>query len=817
MIATNHLRTLVCALVLSSSALAQGLAPDATAIFPLAPRPDGSLGVQHERLGLLVGLDDVVLIENQVPGAPDLVFELERVRLPGQRGTLLVDGRPAGTIAEACSPDLTVWKGRIAEQPASDVFLAFSSAGTWGWARLEDGRTVHLVCGSHPEFGWEQAQAQWVEDAAMQRPGFERRFDCATDTTSLQGLSPSSGSNPAVDRERGGPGGDGGAGAAGMPQPGEGGSGAGCAGRAVGEGSGSGCNGRAAGEGSGSGCGDRALGEGGGGGGTLPTGEGGNGGGSSGRGVLGEGGSGAGCGDRALNRAGEGSGSTCGGRAPGEGGSGGVCGDRALGGGDSGSGCGGGAPGEGGSGSGCGSGALGGDGGAGFAPLRLPVLQQTLYTAEAVIETDHAYYQEFNNTTAATNYANALLAACSDRFEAQVGCLWEMAYFALHTTSAADPYLGTNPDALLDEIQDRWDGSTGLHLQGDFGLVLSGHNGGGKAYISTLCSNFTAVGACCSIEGNTPFPVTGTSNLNWDFVVTTHEAGHIFASPHTHDFCPPLDQCATNPSCNPSVVCSLGTIMSYCHTCSFAGVKNISPYFHQTCANVMRSKVVSVGCLSQFVPPPTGPVITGVSPSSVPALTPDAWPTVTITGQNLMSVDTVLVDGVPLSGFPPEYTLVSDTQLNILWSPKSKLGPVQVRIGNAGGVANTVVNVVENTATVLDMVPSNPSFWVQGVGTKIYMAGPAQNLVYLAASTSGLPTVVPGLFALDLGNNLTNYVDLGIWVIDPVKGYSLLQTPVGGTHFATGTKVYVQAVILDTLNPVLPFPSTNLQQVTVLF
>jgi len=782
MIGTTTLRALACAIVLSSSALAQQIAPDATAFFPLAPQPDGSLGVQHDLLGRLVGLDDVVLIENQVPGAPDLVFELERVRLPGQRGLLLVDGRPAGTIADACSPDLTVWKGRVVDQPASDVFLAFSSAGTWGWARLEDGRTVHLVCGSHPEFGWNQVQARWVDDAAMLRPGsearFEERFACATPPPT----SPVPLPTPGTDRERGANGGDGGAG--------EGpGSGSGCGGRAAvpvsagvaGEGGpGSGCGngavqgGAALGEGSGSGCGDAAM--------PASAGEGGSGGSCGSRNaapsdasVAGEGGSGTGCGGRALERA----------RVAGDG-PGGAGGGR------------------------------GGNGG-GFAPALLPMLQQTLYTAEAVIETDHAYYLEFNNTTAATNYANALLAACSDRFEAQVGCLWEMASFALYTTSAADPFLGTNPDTLLDEMKDRWDGSTGLHLQGDFGLVLSGHNGGGKAYVGTLCSNFTAVGACCSIEGNTPFPVTGTSNLNWDFVVTTHEAGHIFASPHTHDFCPPLDQCATNANCNPSVVCSLGTIMSYCHVCSFQGVKNISPYFHQTCANVMRSKVVSVGCLSQFVPPPTGPVITGVSPSSVQALTPDAWPTVTITGQNLMSVDTVLVDGVPLSGFPPEYTLVSDTQLNILWSPKSKLGPVQVRLGNAGGVANTVVNVVPNTSTVLDMVPSNPSFWVQGVGTKIYMAGPGQNLVYLAASTSGLPTVVPGLFALDLGNNLTNYVDLGIWVIDPAKGYSLLQTPVGGTHFATGTKVYVQAVILDTLNPVLPFPSTNLQQVTVLF
>lgn len=664
---------LTSVLLLAPLASAQTSNDRSTALFPFVPGEPDHLTISQEYLGWLDGRDHLVMVENQVPGAPDATFLLDRVRLVDDQGGLLrVDGEVVGPIADFRSADLQCWKGRVDGQLASDVFLTFSSAGTWGWVRFEDGRTVHLQCGPHPEFGWERTQARWIEDAALRRPGFESRFLCGTAKPTAADFSPEE------------------------YRP-----------RDTGNGS-----------------------------------------------------------QRDEH-------------------------DHT------------------------GDGAVGGAGGGATVPFA-PAAQWTEYTAEAVIETDYAYYQEFNNQTVATNYATQLVSACSARYEEQIGCLWDLASLSIHTSNGSDPYSGTNPDALLNEIDNFWDGPSGLHNLGDFGLVLSGHNGGGVAFLNVLCSNTKAVGSCCSINGNANFPVNGQSSANWDFVVTTHEAGHIFNALHTHDFCPPLDHCDTN--CDGFTNCPVGTIMSYCHTCSFQGVQHITPFFHQSNINRMRSKVENVNCLDIYVPPPSQPIITSVSPTTIPALTLDNWPVITVTGQNFSSVTAVQIDGVALSGFPPQYTVVNDSTITIKSFPFSKLGPIFIRIQNPSGLASTSIDVTPVTAPLIDMVPSDPAFWVQATGLKCYYACDPNTWLYLIASPSNVPTVIPGIVTLDIGNNLLAAALLGFFAIDPVKGWGVFSTPVpSNTHFATGTILRMQAVVYPVLAPTVPFDVTNVQKITVVF
>jgi hypothetical protein len=92
---------------------------------------------------------------------------------------------------------------------------------------------------------------------------------------------------------------------------------------------------------------------------------------------------------------------------------------------------------------------------------------------------------------------------------------------------------------------------------------VSGANlGGGIAYLSTLCDTAQDFSFAVSgnIDGQVPFPIA-VGPLNWDFMVTAHETGHNFGSPHTHDFSPPIDQCAFG------ICITDGTLMSYCHLC----------------------------------------------------------------------------------------------------------------------------------------------------------------------------------------------------------------------------------------------------------
>jgi hypothetical protein len=72
--------------------------------------------------------------------------------------------------------------------------------------------------------------------------------------------------------------------------------------------------------------------------------------------------------------------------------------------------------------------------------------------------------------------------------------------------------------------------------------------------------------------------------------VVTHELGHIFNADHTHDYCPPFDECAPPPLgiCQTQTDCSRkGTILSYCHTCP-GGTNKIKPVFEPYITNEMR-------------------------------------------------------------------------------------------------------------------------------------------------------------------------------------------------------------------------------------
>ena len=649
-----------------------------TAIFPLVPDLEQHMTVDAELLGWLEGYDRLVMVDTQLPGEPGAAFELRRLRMPDELGGLLrVDGEVVGPISHHRSADLSLWKGSVAGRENTDVFLAFSSAGTWGWAKLDNGRTVHLQCAAHPDpqLGWDRAQARWVEDAALRRPGFEQRFGCEVHHAEGREIETSF---PRTD----------------------------------------------------------------------------------------------------LGHAPVGSGAD---QLPG------------------------------------GNGASGGDGGSGLltavAPALLaaaPMAQQTVYVAEAVIETDFAYYQEFNNLTAATNYANALLGACSDRYEEQAGCVWDITSLALYTSNGSDPYSGTNPNDLLYEMRQAWNGSNGLHNLGDFGLILSGHGGGGVAYLDEVCDNGWAVGACCSINGNGNYPVTGNSSVNWDFIVTTHEAGHIFDAVHTHQFCPPVDHCDSN--CDGFVQCQQGSIMSYCHTCSWQGVNNIDPYFHSSNETRIRNTVTSKNCLDVYVPPPAQPVIASASPNQVDALYADNWPTITLSGQNFSSVTNVVVDGEFLDA--SRYTIVNDSTLEIEWNVVSKLGSVDVRVANSAGIGSTAVTVVPPTTALIDMQPSSPTFWLQGAQKlEVYMSGNIGDSIYLIMSTTNLPTDVHGLITMDIGNNFLDLVQLGLHRIQNPTGWKKFAIGAGQASFAWGTTVYFQGAIFPASGIVYPLDPTNVQSV----
>lgn len=213
------------------------------------------------------------------------------------------------------------------------------------------------------------------------------------------------------------------------------------------------------------------------------------------------------------------------------------------------------------------------------------------------IETDYQLFQKIGSSSGVTDYVASLVGAVSDQYLTDVQTTLSIAYLGIYTT-ASDPW--TTPDGpgtttqMLDEFRNAWV-TNGWPVAADLAHFLAGAElGGGLAYVDVLCDQLYGFGVSGGIDGNIDWNTwTGSAgSFTWDFVVFAHELGHNFGASHTHDYCPPIDICASN--CQGSTACSQGTIMSYCHGCG--GMDNIDLRFHGQIANIMRQNVES-SCL----------------------------------------------------------------------------------------------------------------------------------------------------------------------------------------------------------------------------
>ncbi len=250
-----------------------------------------------------------------------------------------------------------------------------------------------------------------------------------------------------------------------------------------------------------------------------------------------------------------------------------------------------------------------------------------LFGCDVAVETDYQLNQVFGGSLAAeTAYVTTLLSAISDRYVEQHRTQLNFPYLMFYTTPAdpwSTPDSGGSTSDMLNEFVNAWQNN--LPVPAVLGHFVSGASlGGGIAYLSVLCdtANDFSFAVSANIDGSVPFPITVNPN-NWDFMVIAHEFGHNFGSPHTHDFSPPIDTCASG-GCITN-----GTIMSYCHLCS-GGLINITTYFHPLVVDVIAPQVDN--CL---------PLIVGLEASPPAVIPPDVPNTLTlnVTGSPVGTVD----------------------------------------------------------------------------------------------------------------------------------------------------------------------------------
>jgi hypothetical protein len=205
------------------------------------------------------------------------------------------------------------------------------------------------------------------------------------------------------------------------------------------------------------------------------------------------------------------------------------------------------------------------------------------YTARVAIETDYEYFALFGDVSAAVDYIGDLFAFASTIYQNEIATDLLVEYVSLWTEGPElDPWSVTSgTSTALSEYRTYWAANRD-DVPRSIGHMLSGKRlGGGIAYIGTLCDSDFGYGLSASLNAN--FDLSNPSSV-WDIYVVTHEIGHTFNSPHTHDYCgiggsnAPVDGCVPDvygsacdnsssqlPAGCPGPGQGCGSIMSYCH------------------------------------------------------------------------------------------------------------------------------------------------------------------------------------------------------------------------------------------------------------
>ena len=236
---------------------------------------------------------------------------------------------------------------------------------------------------------------------------------------------------------------------------------------------------------------------------------------------------------------------------------------------------------------------------AGLEPPPIAFTSSGLVEADAAIETDHELWARFGSDAGTLDYLASLAAASSAIDERDVSVRLRFSYIRLWPT-ASDPWSATATDQQLDEVRNYWtnpannmDAIAGPHALVHF---ISGKSvQGGIAYIGSVCDPRYSFGVS-QVYGH--FDLSDPTQI-WDVLVVTHEIGHNLGTPHTHCYSPPVDECYDQePGCYAGpVVCSRGTIMSYCHL-SCGGLSDIDLVFGAAVSAQIRSTVATASCLA---------------------------------------------------------------------------------------------------------------------------------------------------------------------------------------------------------------------------
>jgi len=385
-----------------------------------------------------------------------------------------------------------------------------------------------------------------------------------------------------------------------------------------------------------------------------------------------------------------------------------------------------------------------------------------LSVAEVAIDvTNPAYGKMGNNTTNVNNRVTSLMNIVDSVFTRDVQITKTVVALIIRTSRV---YSSTST-ALLGQVATRWRNNHS-NIRRDMVHALGGNPPGGVlgiANLSVVCSNSRGVAVSWWWGG-----INGHADL------ICHEMGHNWAAPHCD---------GSNPCWTMCAACALGQLR-------FAPVS----------VNRIVSHRNSRNCLGT----PGPPVVTGITPSAITSHAPAA---VTLTGENLGSVDAITIGGVPVAGF----SVTSSTAISVTIPSPFEINTHSV-VASVEGQALTPMSltVTGNHPSVLIA----PTVHFQGM-TDSYSAHTDRGWLaaYFVATAQGT-SAIPGLVTLDIGSAFTagpfNVVNLPAG-IDGSANIDITMP----TGLQPGTFLYWQLVTYDPLNITVPLEVSNSASVVI--
>jgi len=202
--------------------------------------------------------------------------------------------------------------------------------------------------------------------------------------------------------------------------------------------------------------------------------------------------------------------------------------------------------------------------------------------------------------------------------------------------------------------------------------------------------------------------------------------------------------------------------------------------------------------------PTQPPQLTNINPGTVANPTP---PLITLDGTNLEQLDKITVGGVDITTF----NVVSPTQVTFNLPVPFVIGQHNVTATNAAGTSNALQLRVDGAHP---MQLTSPPFSARGFPTDISGIGDRNWITVLFTSTSSVPSNLPGIVSMNMGNNFAELFQLVVLSHDN-RGFWSVQFTIP-TSIPSGTGLFFQAVTIDPANPVPPIEASNRTQ-TVFF